>query len=108
MRWMLPIVIGCLLAGCAGTGTGSRAFTLPASRYQQAFDTARDELRRAGYTLERIDAARGEILTAPKTFAGMMNPLGVETRSVGQMIGDTINTQPRTIRVSFRDAETGS
>ncbi len=102
------IVMGCLLAGCAGAGAGSRVFTLPASRYQQAFEAARDELRRAGYTLERIDAADGEILTAPKTFAGLMNPLGVETRSVGQMIGDTINTQPRTIRVSFRDADTGS
>ncbi len=108
MRWMLLIVMGCLLAGCAGPGSGSRTFTVPASRYAEAFDAARDELRRAGYTLERIDAAGGEILTAPKTFAGLTSPLGIESRSIGQMVGDTINTQPRTVRVSFRDAGTGA
>lgn len=108
MRWILLVMMGCLLAGCAGPGSGPRTFTVPASRYARAFDAARDELRRAGYTLERIDAAHGEILTAPKTFAGLTQPLGVETRSVGQMVGDTINNQPRTVRVSFRDAATGS
>lgn len=102
MRWFLLILLGCLLTGCRSPD-GARSFSFPASRYGEAFDAARDELRRAGYTLERVDAAHGELLTAPKTVAGLATPFEPESASVGQMAQDTLNTQPRTVRVMFRD-----
>ncbi|MBZ0171040.1 MAG: hypothetical protein K8E66_01540 [Phycisphaerales bacterium] len=102
MRWFLLITAACLFAGCRAPD-GPRSFVVPASRYAEAFDAARDELRRAGYTLERVDVVNGELLTDPKTVAGLATPFEPESASLGQMVQDTVNAQPRTVRVTFRD-----
>jgi hypothetical protein len=101
---MLLIAVVGGLAGCRAP-TADRSFVVPASRYAEAFDAARDELRRAGYTLERLDAANGEILTEPRTVAGLATPFEAESTSAGQVWQDTLNAQPRTVRVRFRDAD---
>lgn len=103
MRWTVLIALAVLLGGCASPG-GERSFVFPAERYTEVFDATRAELRRAGYTLERVDATNGEILTAPKTNAGLATPFEPEYDTVGQVWQDTINSQPRTVRVRFRDA----
>lgn len=107
MRWIVLFALAGLLGGCASP-SGERSFVFPAERYAEVFDATRVELRRAGYTLERIDATSGEILTAPKTNAGLATPFEPEYASVGQVWQDTINSQPRTIRVRFRDAADGT
>ncbi|USN99772.1 MAG: hypothetical protein H6810_03685 [Phycisphaeraceae bacterium] len=106
MRSILLICLAGVLAGCRSHG-GPRAFVVSSSLYGEAFDATRDELRRAGYTLERVDAANGELLTAPKTVAGFATPFAPEPGSIGQMTDDTLNSQPRTVRVTFRDAAGG-
>jgi hypothetical protein len=103
MRWVLLIFSACLLAGCRAP-SGGRSFVIPAERYTEAFELARAELRRAGYTLERVDANAGELLTAPKTIAGFATPFQPEYTGPGQRWQDTLNNQPRTVQIRFRDA----
>lgn len=103
MRWVLLIALPVLLAGCRAPG-GERSFVIPAERYTEAFELARAELRRAGYTLERVDAHAGELLTAPKTIAGFATPFEPEYTGPGQRWQDTLNNQPRTVQIRFRDA----
>ena len=98
------VLLLLLLPACAAPDTPT-AFEFPGERYERVFDAARAELRAAGYTLERVDAARGELLTAPKTVAGFATPLEPESRSLPQLWEDTLNHQPRTVRVRFRDLE---
>lgn len=92
------------ITGCGST-TIARTFTVPAGQYPTAIEAARDELRAAGYTLERVDAVAGEILTAPKTVAGLATPLAPENRWIAGVAADTLSNRPRTVRVRFRDAQ---
>lgn len=89
--------------GCSTPPT-ARTFAVPADQYQIALDAVRDELRAAGYTVERVDANAGEILTAPKTVAGIATPLAPENRWPSGVVSDTLSNRPRTVRVRFRDA----
>lgn len=92
-----------LLTGCRAP-EGPRSFTFPASDYPAVLDATREKLRAAGYTLERVDAVRGEVLTTPKTSAGFTTPIEPEYNTLGSAWQDTLNNQPRTVRVRFRDA----
>lgn len=91
------------LSGCRAPD-GPRTFTFPARDYPAVLDAARETLRDAGYTLERVDAVRGEVLSAPKTSAGLVTPIEPEYNTLSSAWQDTLNNQPRTVRVRFRDA----
>jgi hypothetical protein len=106
LAWLVMVLGGVSLCGCAGP-SGGASVTFAAERYGEAFDAAREELRAAGYTLERIDAGAGEILTAPKITAGFVTPFEPEFRPMAQAWRDTVNAQPRTVRIRFRDDEPG-
>lgn len=107
LRAALPaLLIGalaCLAPGCS-TPPVARTFAVPAGQYPIALDAVREELRGAGYTIERVDANAGEILTAPKTVAGLATPLAPENRWPAGVASDTLSNHPRTVRVRFRDA----
>jgi len=97
-------LLSTTLLGCRAPDT-ARSFTFPADDYEHVLAATRDLLRASGYTVERVDAARGEILTAPKVNAGFVTPFEPEYDGLGEMWRDTLNNQPRTVRVRFRDAE---
>jgi len=92
------------ITGCGST-TIVRSFPVPAGQYPAAIEAVRDELRAAGYTIERVDAVAGEILTTPKTVAGLATPLAPENRWPAGVAADTLSNRPRTVRVRFRDAQ---
>lgn len=107
VRTLPLLALGLLLAslqiGCGSTGAG-RSFMIPAGEYEDAFATVREELRAAGYTLERVDSIAGEISTGEKTVVGVVSPLAPENRTATGMLADTLSNRPRTVRVRFRDA----
>lgn len=78
----VPLALVCSLAGCAGDGGAGGRSVAPAvddrtalvedavlhvdpASYRAAFEAARDALRDAGFSIERVDAAAGVITTAP-------------------------------------------
>lgn len=92
-----------LAAGLGGCGVASepRTFAVAPGGYVGAFDAARVELLNAGFTLERVDAARGVLSTTTKTTAGLATPWDGEQETVGQEWQDFVNRQARVIRVTF-------
>jgi hypothetical protein len=105
MRVMGPILLACLLAGCASPK--STQFTVPAGQYSKAFDTSRELLRSYRFVLERVDAAHGIITTTYKTSAGLATPWDREQSTLSQEFEDLLNQQSRRVRVTFRPAVTG-
>lgn len=107
VRTLLTLLIAIAglhtLGGCASRAE-SRSFEIPAGRYPDAIIATRDTLRAAGYTLERIDAASGEISTTERTVAGLAAPFAKENRTLSGLAADTLTDRPRTVRVRFRDA----
>ncbi len=92
--------LGAGLGGC-GVASEPRTFAVAPGGYVGAFDAARVELLNAGFTLERVDAARGVLSTTTKTTAGLATPWDGEQETVGQEWQDFVNRQARVIRVTF-------
>jgi hypothetical protein len=89
------------VGGCAGGGAKSPEFEVPAGQYARAFDEARDVLASYRFELERVDAADGVIATVPKTTAGLATPWDQEQTTFEQGLGDLVNRQQRTARITF-------
>lgn len=107
-RFLLASVL-VLLAGCASRPpepVGPRTaepttMHVASSRYLQAFDAARTELRDRGFVLDRIDAASGVITTRPKRSAGALVPWDPTQSKLVQERDELLNPTQRRIRVSF-------
>jgi hypothetical protein len=97
-----PTLLAALLA-CGSTETG-RTIEIAPGEYPLALNATRDALRASGYTVERVDAAAGEVSTMEKTVAGLATPLAPENRAASGLVADTLSNRPRTVRVRFRDA----
>jgi len=75
--------------------------------YGATFQAVKDELRAAGFTLERIDARAGVITTEPKFTAGLATPWVGDESSFEQEIEGLLNRQRRIVTVRFAPAEPG-
>ncbi len=88
-----------VLASCASHPPAS--IDVPPGQYERAFDAARDQLVRARFELDRVDARSGVITTKPKTTAGLATPWDAESVSLAQKTEDLLNQQQRRVRVTF-------
>lgn len=94
-------------ASAAGSSPETRApgpetrLAIPAGRYAEAFDHARDALRDWKFTLERVDAQAGVIATQQKGTGGLATPWDQEQSTLAQEAEDTIQRQKRAVRVEF-------
>ncbi len=115
MPRLLPLLIAvALLPACTSTRTATEPLDLvhvddqtlrvPAGKYAAAFNAARDELRDAGFTLERVDAYSGIITTWPSGSAGIATPWSGDQSSVSQEFGDLFHRHARTLRITFEPA----
>ena len=106
---MLRMVRLCLLLVLAATTFGcardrrplASVATVPQGEYAQAFDAARDELRRLGFSLDRIDARAGVITTHPQTSAGLATPWEKQETLSRQEVDNLLHRQRRRVEVSF-------
>ena len=105
------------LAACSGTprattsvspvspsSTAARlvpAIVIPAGRYTQAFDAAREAVRGLRFDLERVDARQGVLSTRAKPSDGLATPWDLEQTTTRQELEDLVNQQTRRVRVVF-------
>jgi hypothetical protein len=111
------ILPGLLLPACAGgrvAGAGDPRAGQPIDDHQAAFepdayprlfDAARETLAEYRFTLDRVDAARGIITTAPKQTAGLATPWDREQSNLGDEVSDLIHQHQRTARIRFEPPE---
>ncbi len=95
------------LTGCASAPppTARSDADFEADAYPALFDAAREVLSDYQFTLDRIDAARGVITTAPKSTAGLATPWDREQSSFRQEIEDLAHQQERVARITFEPAD---
>jgi hypothetical protein len=100
--WCLLVVAAGPLGGCATKGPAS--FDVSAEAYPAVFQAAKEELRRAGFTLDRVDARAGVITTRAKPSSGVFTPWIGDESTFGQEVETTLNHQRRIARVVFEPA----
>lgn len=104
MKWFCMMIAAAGLAGCVSTQGGSAEVAIPAARYAEAFDAAKDILVASRFELERVDAAAGVLSTVPKPTAGLATPWDSEQASLAQEVDDVVNRHLRTVRITFEGA----
>ncbi len=97
------LLAGALLASCAAPPKSAQ-FETPAGAYAAAFEGAKDELRRAGFELDRVDARAGVITTRPSASAGFWTPWVVDEQSFDDEVDGTFNAERRIVTVRFTGA----
>lgn len=98
---LLLAILLAALSGCSSTSTSEESVTLlvPAGKYTETFQAARDTLRLERFELDRVDAPRGVLTTQPKDAPGIARPWDTRTDSMWQ---DAAAHQLRSIRITFR------
>jgi len=107
MRRIAPLAAAlCLLGGVSGCTSKPRAaqIDIAAGRYGEAFDATQETLRRAGFTLERVDARAGVMTTRPKSSAGLAEPWERDDSRFGQRVESLLHHQRRRVIVTFEPA----
>jgi hypothetical protein len=91
------------LGGCASSnvGEGAVAAHVPAGRYVEAFEAARESLVDLGFELDRVDARLGIITSRPKPSVGLASPWDREQSTVEQEFEDLLNRQYRRAVITF-------
>ncbi|MCC5822071.1 MAG: hypothetical protein LAT64_14470 [Phycisphaerales bacterium] len=103
---ILLLALGLLAPGCASVPPGARADAeMTPESYPDLFNAARDVLTEYRFTLDRVDAARGVITTAPKRTAGLATPWDREQSTIGQSFEDLAHQHERIARVTFEPAD---
>jgi len=92
-----------LLPSCAAPQR-SPTFDTAAGEYTRAFEAAKDELRAAGFELERVDARAGVITTRPSASAGLFTPLVRDEHTFGAEWDGAANAERRVVTVRFLPA----
>lgn len=91
------------LGGCSSAGTStteeSVRLLVPAAKYAETFQAARDTLRLERFDLDRVDAPRGVLTSQPKDAPGIARPWDARTDSMWQ---DAAAHQLRSVRITFR------
>lgn len=89
------------LGGCASQPpTALAGAHIPADRYAQTFQAARETLRDHRFGLDRVDAPQGVLTTASRASAGALRPWESESGS-GAAMDDVLSYQDRTVQVAF-------
>ncbi len=98
------LTLAVWMGGCAGS---PRAATVEVGgeRYEEVFSAAERALRRAGFTIERVDARAGVITTRPKSGAGLGEPWEGDDTRFGQEVDSLLHHQRRRAIVRFEPAE---
>lgn len=103
-RTLLLLCLGApaaLLPGCGATPRPATALPIPAGRYAEAFDAARESLRDLRFDLERVDARLGVITSKPHATDGLATPWDLEQTTTRQEVEDLAHEQRRRVRISF-------
>lgn len=90
-----------VLGGCASSKATDRSATIPAGRYAEAFDAARETLRDYRFTLSRVDARAGVIMTEPRFSYGLASPFDPVHATPRDRVRDFMNQQDRRVRITF-------
>ncbi len=99
---MMALASALAAAGCAAPKAVT--FEAPPGRYAEAFEAARNELRAAGFELDRVDAQSGVITTRARASAGVFTPwIGDESTPEAEF-ESTLNLQRRHVRIDFEPA----
>lgn len=98
---LLLLLAALCIVGCASTDHPRTAQLRP-GEYDAAFRRTLDELTRLGFQPDRIDAAGGVITAGPARTAGLAQPWSRQQTVPEQEIEDLLNSQQRTVRVTFR------
>lgn len=104
---LIPLLAACLLLGaCASVPPGARTeHAVPPETYPDLFDAARETLAEHRFTLDRVDAARGVITTAPKRTTGLASLWDREQTTLAQNFEDLAHQHERVARVTFEPAD---
>lgn len=89
-------------AGCAADpGAATATFEIPADRYQQTFEAARETLLDRRFPVQRVDAAAGVLTTGSRATAGLATPWDRDQTTLTQELEDFLNTTSRSVRITF-------
>lgn len=98
---MMLMMTGAMhLTGCA-TPEGPTTFDVAPGGYARAFNTAREALRDAFFSIDRVDADAGVISTFPKASSGLATPWDSDQSTLRQEWEDLAADQQRTVRIAF-------
>lgn len=89
------------LVGCSSTRATDRSASIAPGQYTAAFDAAREVLRDYKFTLSRIDARAGVIMTEPRFSYGVASPFDPVHLSARDSVRDFMNQQDRRVRITF-------
>jgi len=98
-----PVAALCALGGCASNPKPrpDPSFEVQPAEYTRAFTAAKDVLRDEGFSLERVDSARGVITTRPRASSGFMTPWIDHTTTPGDSLGAVLHRERRLVEVRF-------
>jgi len=99
------LVIAAAAAGaaapCGCASKGPAAFDVAPEAFPAVFQAAKDELRNAGFELDRVDAQAGVITTRGRPSSGVFTPWVQTETTFGQEVESSLNHQRRRARVLF-------
>lgn len=95
------------LTGCASP-RGGVSFTVPAERYGQTIDAARETFIDARFVIDRVDARAGIVETQPKHSAGLATPWDGEQTTLKQEWSDLLNQHERVARLIVEPVDASS
>lgn len=100
------VLLGVMLGAAAGmVGCASPRIEpvvdVPAGRYEEAFQSAREVLRERRFSIDRVDARAGVITTRARSSAGLVTPWDGDQSTIEQEIDDAANWQQRRVRIEF-------
>ena len=87
------------LAGCSTTGPD--VLEIDASRYDEAFDAAREATRSVGMPAVLTDRTGGIIESRPRLGGSVLEPWRVDNSSSSQWAENTLHKQRRRVRFEF-------
>jgi hypothetical protein len=105
---LCALLVGLLpLVGCSSSRATDRSAAIAPGQYTEAFDAAREVLRDYKFTLSRIDARAGVIMTEPRFSYGIASPFDPVHLNPRDSVRDFMNQQDRRVRITFsRPGET--
>jgi hypothetical protein len=100
------LVLAVCLGGCrAQAPPGPRTVAFERERYEHVFQSTKDELRRLGFVLDRIDGREGVITTRPKESTGLASPWEMDESSLRQELENYLQRQRRRVEATFVPAD---
>lgn len=97
----IALLIVCFIGSGCASSDGPEFLTINAATYHQAFDTAVEAARKAGFTSTVKNRRSGIIETDPKTSGSLIDPWQGGISSWDQVVENTISHQRRRARFEF-------